>query len=67
MGRHCRSLRVTLRIGSLDEGATSLDHEATWLLGHTERITFEQIWDGDGDLYVDARLHIPCRFLAAAS
>jgi hypothetical protein len=64
MGRHCRSLRVTLRIGSLDEGSTSLDHEATWLLGHTERITFEQIWDGDGDLYVDARLHIPCRFLA---
>ena len=65
MGPHCRSLRVTLRIGSLEEGATSLDHEATWLLGHTERITFEQIWHGDGDLYVDARLHIPCRFLAA--
>jgi hypothetical protein len=56
---------VTLRIGSLDEGATSLDHESTWLLGHTERISFEQLWHGGGDLYVDARLHVPCRFLAA--
>jgi hypothetical protein len=64
MGRQCRSLAVTLRIGSLDEGETSLDHEATWLLGHTQHITFEQLWLGDGDLYVDARLHVPCRYLA---
>jgi hypothetical protein len=63
MGPHCRELPVTLRIGSLDEGATSLDHEATWLLGHTEQITFKQLWDGDGDLYVDAVLHVPCRHL----
>ena len=65
MGRQCHSLAVTLRIGSLDEGETSLDHEATWLLGHTQHITFEQLWLGDGDLYVDARLHVPCRYLAA--
>ena len=43
MGRQCHSLAVTLRIGSLDEGETSLDHEATWLLGHTQHITFEQL------------------------
>jgi hypothetical protein len=64
MGRHCRQLPVTLRIGSLDEGPTSLDHEATWLLGHTERITFVELWHGDGDLYADAVLHVPCRYLA---
>lgn len=67
MGRHCRELAVTLRIGSLDEGTASLDHEATWLLGHTEQITFKRLWDGDGDLYVDAVLHVPCRYLAAGN
>jgi hypothetical protein len=67
MGRHCRELAVTLRIGSLDEGATSLDHEATWLLGHTEQITFKRLWDGDGDLYVDAVLHVPCRYFATGN
>jgi len=63
MGRHCQSLRVTLRVGSLEEGTTSLDHEATWLLGHTAQITFGPLWEGEGDLYVDAVLHVPCRWL----
>jgi hypothetical protein len=65
LGRHCRSLSATLRIGSLEEGSTSLDHEATWLLGHTEQISFGELWKGDGDLYVDAVLHVPCRYLAS--
>jgi hypothetical protein len=55
---------VTLRVGSLDEGDDSLDHEATWLRGHTENITFLDLWEGEGDLYTDAVLHVPCRFLA---
>jgi hypothetical protein len=63
MGSQCRALRVTLRVGSLEDGATSLDHEATWLLGHTEQITFGEPWAGNGDLYVDAVLHVPCRHL----
>jgi hypothetical protein len=63
MGQHCRGLDVTLRIGSLEEGETSLDHEATWLLGHTQRITFRRLWHVEGDLYVDARLRVPCRYL----
>ncbi len=54
---------MTLRVGSLEDGATSLDHEATWLLGHTEQITFGEPWAGNGDLYVDATLHVPCRHL----
>lgn len=63
LGSQCRALRVTLRVGSLEEGAASLDHEATWLLGHTERITFGDLWAADDDLYVEAILHVPCRYL----
>ena len=54
---------MTLRVGSLEEGTDSLDHEATWLLGHTQHITFLELWEGDGDLYTEAILHVPCRFL----
>ena len=61
LGSQCHALRVTLRVGSLEEGDESLDHEATWLLGHTERITFGHLWWGEGDLYVEAILHVPCR------
>jgi hypothetical protein len=67
LGAHCQRLKVTLRIGSLDEGRDSLDHEATWLLGHTEHISFGDVWEGDGDLYVDAELHVPCRYLLIQS
>lgn len=63
IGRQCTSLPVTLRIGSLEEGNTSLDHESTWLLGHTEQITFSELWEDEGDLYVQAVLHVPCRYL----
>src|SRR5918994_5338600 len=63
LGSQCRALRVTLRVGSLEEGDTSLDHEATWLLGHTQHITFGDLWWGEGDLYVEAILHVPCRHL----
>ena len=63
LGVQCRSLRVTLRIGELEEGPESLDHEATWLLGHTQHIDFLELWEGEGDLYVEAVLHVPCRYL----
>lgn len=62
MGPQCRGLPVTLRVGSLEEGPTSLDHEATWLLGHTGTITFGELWEDEGDLYADAVLHVGCRF-----
>lgn len=55
---------MLLRVGGVDEGPASLDHESTWLLGHTEQISFGALWDADGDLYVDAVLHVPCRYLA---
>jgi hypothetical protein len=63
MGSQCRSLPVTLRVGSLEDGPASLDQEATWLIGHTQHITFAELWESDGDVYVDAVLHVPCRFL----
>jgi hypothetical protein len=63
LGAQCRSLRVTLRIGELEEGPESLDHEATWLLGHTQQIDFLELWEGEGDLYVEAVLQVPCRYL----
>lgn len=63
MGTHCRSLAVTLRVGELEDGRASLDHEGTWLLGHTERITFSELWESEGDLYVEAVLHVACKFL----
>ncbi len=62
MGSQCQSLQVTLRVGSFEDGRDSLDHESTWLLGHTERIQFGELWDDGEDLYVDGIIHVPCRF-----
>src|SRR5256885_16460494 len=62
LGAHCRSLRVTLRIGELEEGPESLDHEATWLLGHTAQIDFLELWEGEGDLDGEAVRTVPCRY-----
>lgn len=39
------------------------DHDATWLLGHTERIDFGRTFVEDDELWVEARVHVPCRFL----
>jgi len=64
MGPHCDGLRVLLRVATEDQGAGSADHEATWLLGHTERITFLGDLERDGaDLFTEAVLQVPCRFL----
>jgi hypothetical protein len=63
LGSQCQSVPVTLRVGPLEEGTSSLDHEATWLIGHTQHITFYDLWEDEGELYVDAMLHVPCRFL----
>lgn len=60
MGRHCRALEVKLRVAVL-EGQE--DHDATWLLGHTERIDFGQLWVEDEELWTDARVVVPCRHL----
>lgn len=68
MGSQCDRLRVVLRIATRDGAGKgdpfSADHEATFLLGHTERITFlGDLWVDRKDLYHEAVLHVPCRFL----
>jgi hypothetical protein len=65
LGSQCRGIPVTLRVGALEEGTRSLDHEATWLIGHTQHITFYDLWEDEGELYVDAMLHVPCKYLQA--
>lgn len=61
LGRHCRTLDVTVRVTTIDGEE---DHDATWLLGHTERIEFGPLFERDGELWCDASIHVPCRFLA---
>ena len=63
LGAQCTSLPVLLRVAVLDEGARSGDHEATWLFGHTERITFGALWRDGNELYADAVLHVACKYL----
>lgn len=63
MGNHCRRLRVVLRVSSWEKERREADHEATWLLGHTQRVSFGELWSDDKDLFVDAVLHVPCRHL----
>ena len=64
MGSHCDALPVVLRVATQDDGPESADHEATWLLGHTERITFLGELKRDGrDLYHEAMLQVPCKYL----
>ncbi len=63
LGAHCQSLRIILRVASLRDGGAAADHEATWLLGHTERIDFGPLRRVGNQLAADAVLHVPCKFL----
>jgi hypothetical protein len=62
LGRQCAALDVTLRVAHLNDGPLSGDHEATWLLGHTQRLAFDRLRRDGDHLYVDAVLVVPCRF-----
>ena len=54
---------MLLKIGSLEEGPDSLDHESTWLLGHTAQVTFGELCIKGQDLLVPAVLHVTCKHL----
>ncbi|MFZ5624421.1 MAG: hypothetical protein ACOY71_08305 [Gemmatimonadota bacterium] len=58
---------VIIRVSSFEKSRKETDHEATWLLGHTERIDFGDPWIENGDLFVDAMIRVPCRYLRTAS
>lgn len=63
LGPHCHALRVRLRVAHLDAGPTSADAEATWLLGHTERIRFGRLSRHGDHLHAPATLLVPCKHL----
>ena len=66
MGRHCLALRVVLKIGDVaDDAPADLDQLGTWLLGHTERLTFGRVFEADNELLVRADLRVPCRYYQA--
>ena len=66
LGRQCRELPLTLRVADLEADAPhERDALATWLLGHRQRLTFGRVYEYEGSLVVDARLHVPCRYLSA--
>ena len=62
VGSQCHGLEVTLRCARLDGGPESADHEATWLLGHTERIDFGPLTLHGSELRSAAYIAVPCRF-----
>lgn len=64
LGPQCQAVKVTLRIGDLEqESASERDALATWLTGHTERISFGEPYPKDGRLVVDATIYVPCKYL----
>jgi hypothetical protein len=66
LGRHCQELDLKVRISDLDDdGLTLQDAASTWITGHTERITFGDPYSENRMLYVDATVHVPCRYLDA--
>ncbi len=60
LGRQCRSLDITVRVATL-EGQE--DHDATWFFGHTERLDFGRSYSADGELWCEATVHVPCKYL----
>lgn len=64
LGRHCRELKLTVRISDIDDDSLTLqDASATWMTGHTERITWSDPYVQDRMLMVDATVHVDCRYL----
>ncbi len=64
LGRQCAALDVTLRVAALEGNE---DHDATWLFGHVERISFGATHEHDDELWVRATIHVPCRHLQAGA
>ena len=64
VGSHCQELQVTLRVAHGESGPASSDAEATWLLGHTQRLSFSNLRSQNTELLAEAVLSIPCRHAA---
>jgi hypothetical protein len=66
LGPQCRELPLTLRIADDTDSASLRDAAATWLTGHTERMTIGRPYVKGSDLLADATVHVPCRYLRTA-
>src|SRR3990172_4793771 len=65
LGSHCLALSVVLHVADLeDDTPAERDALATWLTGHTERLTFGRPFLEGGALLVDAVIQVPCKYLA---
>ncbi|HEX9582442.1 MAG TPA: hypothetical protein VF970_15160 [Gemmatimonadales bacterium] len=65
LGRHCLELDVVLHVANLDDDTPAeQDALATWLLGHTERISFGEPWREANALLVNATVRVGCKYLA---
>lgn len=67
LGPQCKAIDVTILVDDFEEDGsdTSLDHNATWLMGHTERIAFGKLRREEDELLVDATLHVQCKYFAS--
>ena len=65
LGPQCHAIDVTILIDDFDEddGPNGLDSNATWLMGHTDKVTFRDLRREQDELLVDATLHVPCKYL----
>ena len=63
LGRHCRELHHTLYVADTSDPATLQDGLGTWLLGHTEHISFGTPYRKGKEILVDAVVRVPCKHL----
>ncbi|HXV85427.1 MAG TPA: hypothetical protein VD793_01955, partial [Gemmatimonadales bacterium] len=64
LGRHCRELDVVLRVADLrHDTPAEQDDLATWLLGHTQRVSFGEPYRTTTELQVRATIGVACRYL----
>ena len=63
LGSYCQALNLTLRVSADLDDPWDGDHEATWLMGHTQRMTFHRLWRHREDLFASVTLHVPCKYL----
>ena len=64
LGRQCLQLEVVLHVADLDDDTPAeQDALATWLTGHTERLSFGTPFREGSALLVNAVIRVPCKHL----
>ena len=63
LGQHCQELRLTLYIADTTDSTETQNDLGTWLLGHTQRISFGKPYRAGGEVLVEAVVRVPCKYL----